>query len=135
MAGSGADRARQQAHALATDAYAAYDAGRMGEAASKAEQAFRQQPTQGAWAMLWVAALEAQQQPEQADAAIATALQLGAPNVEGIARTARGWIDSVRCCRPRRRTGRCPRRMMPRPLRRHVPLSSWHRRWRRTGCC
>ena len=52
------------------------------EAASKAEQAFRQQPKQGAWAMLWVAALEAQQQAELADAAIGTALQLGAPNVE-----------------------------------------------------
>ena len=32
--------------------------------------------------MLWVAALEAQQQAELADAAIGTALQLGAPNVE-----------------------------------------------------
>ncbi|WP_440568797.1 NfrA family protein [Stenotrophomonas sp. STK17_22] len=80
--GSAADRSRQQAYALATEAYAAYDAGRMGEAASKAEQAFRQQPKQSAWALLWVAALEAQQQPEQADAAIGTALQLGAPNVE-----------------------------------------------------
>lgn len=36
-AGSGADRARQQAYTLATEAYAAYDAGRMREAASKAE--------------------------------------------------------------------------------------------------
>lgn len=53
-------------------------------AASKAEQAFRQQPNQGAWALLWVTALEAQQQPEQADAAIGTALQLGAPNVEAL---------------------------------------------------
>ncbi|WMR42645.1 hypothetical protein RDM66_02340 [Stenotrophomonas maltophilia] len=42
--GSAADRSRQQAYALATEAYAAYDAGRMGEAASKAEQAFRKQP-------------------------------------------------------------------------------------------
>lgn len=82
--GSAVDRSRQQAYALATEAYAAYDAGRMGEAASKAEQAFRQQPTQGAWAMLWVAALEAQQQSEQADAAIATALQLGAPNADAL---------------------------------------------------
>ncbi len=82
--GSAADRSRQQAYALATEAYAAYDAGRMGEAASKAEQAFRKQPKQGAWALLWVAALEAQQQPEQADAAIGTALQLGAPNAEAL---------------------------------------------------
>ena len=39
--------------------------------------------------MLWVAALEAQQQAELADAAIGTALQLGAPNVEEL-RPARG---------------------------------------------
>lgn len=76
------DRNSRQAYMLATEAYAAYDAGQMGVAASKAEQAFRQQPQQGAWALLWVAALEAQQQPGQADAAIGTALQLGAPNVE-----------------------------------------------------
>ncbi|MCI1118829.1 hypothetical protein MOQ00_03840 [Stenotrophomonas maltophilia] len=79
-----ADRNNRQAYMLATEAYAAYDAGQMGIAASKAEQAFRQQPEQGAWALLWVAALEAQQQPEQADAAIGTALQLGAPNVEAL---------------------------------------------------
>ncbi|QGM03939.1 NfrA family protein [Stenotrophomonas maltophilia] len=77
-----ADRNNRQAYMLATEAYAAYGAGQMGIAASKAEQAFRQQPKQGAWALLWVAALEAQQQPEQADAAIGIALQLGAPNVE-----------------------------------------------------
>ncbi len=77
-----ADRNSRQAYALATAAYAAYDAGQMAAAARDAEQAFRQQPKQGAWALLWVAALEAQQQPEQADAAIGTALQLGAPNVE-----------------------------------------------------
>ena len=74
--GSAADRAKQRAYSLATEAYAAYDAKQMGVAASKAEQAFRQQPGQGAWALLWVAALEAQQQPEQADAAISTALRL-----------------------------------------------------------
>lgn len=93
--GSAADRSRQRAYALATEAYAAYDAGRMGEAASKAEQAFRQQPKQGAWALLWVAALEGQQQPEQADAAISTALQLGAPNVEEL-RARRVTLDRQR---------------------------------------
>lgn len=76
-----AEQARQRAFALASDAYGAYDAGRMDEAADKAEQAFRQQPQQGEWALLWVAALEAQRRLEQADAAAATALQLGAPNV------------------------------------------------------
>lgn len=80
---------------LATEAYAAYDTGRMGIAASKAEQAFRQQQKQGAWALLWVAALEAQQQPEQADAAIGIALQLGAPNVEEL-RARRMTLDRQR---------------------------------------
>lgn len=76
-----AELAYQRAFALATQAYEAYNNDRMTEAASKAEQAFRQQPQQGAWATLWVASLEAQQQLEQADAAAATAIQLGAPNV------------------------------------------------------
>lgn len=76
-----AERAYQHAFALATQAYEAYNNDRMAEAASKAEQAFRQQPQQGAWATLWVASLEAQQQLEQADAAAATAIGLGAPNV------------------------------------------------------
>lgn len=93
--GSAADRARQQAYSLATEAYAAYDAKQMGVAASKAEQAFRQQPGQGAWALLWVAALEAQQQPEQADAAISTALRLGAPNIEEL-RERRAALDRQR---------------------------------------
>ncbi|WP_459040959.1 NfrA family protein [Stenotrophomonas sp. PSU-St19] len=90
-----ADRNNRQAYMLATEAYAAYDAGQMGIAASKAEQAFRQQPKQGAWALLWVAALEGQQQPEQADAAISTALQLGAPNVEEL-RARRVTLDRQR---------------------------------------
>jgi tetratricopeptide (TPR) repeat protein len=78
---SAAGQADRRAFALATQAYAAYDEGRMAAAAEQAEQAFRQQPRQGAWATLWVAALAAQQRFDQADAAIATALQLGAPNV------------------------------------------------------
>ncbi len=92
------DRNSRQAYMLATEAYAAYDAGQMGVAASKAEQAFRQQPQQGAWALLWVAALEAQQQPGQADAAIGTALQLGAPNVEEL-RTRRVALGRQRALR------------------------------------
>lgn len=78
---SPADQAYQRAFVLATQAYEAYNNDRMAEAASKAEQAFREQPQQGAWAALWVASLEAQQQLEQADAAAASAIQLGAPNV------------------------------------------------------
>ncbi|MDR6673421.1 hypothetical protein [Xanthomonas sp. 1678] len=78
---SAAEQAYQRAFALATQAYDAYNNDHMAEAADKAEQAFRQQPQQGAWAILWVAALEAQQKFEQAEAAAATAVQLGAPNV------------------------------------------------------
>lgn len=94
-----AERAYQQAFAIATEAYTAYNNDQMVVAASKAEQAFRQQPQQGAWAMLWVASLEAQQQLEQADAAAATALQLGAPNVADL-RAKRVALGRQRAVKP-----------------------------------
>ncbi|MGG6343508.1 NfrA family protein [Stenotrophomonas indicatrix] len=94
-----AERAYQQSFALATEAYTAYNNDQMAVAASKAEQAFRQQPQQGAWAMLWVASLEAQQQLEQADAAAATALQLGAPNVADL-RAKRVALGRQRAVKP-----------------------------------
>lgn len=94
-----AERAYQQSFALATEAYTAYNNDQMPLAASKAEQAFRQQPQQGAWAMLWVASLEAQQQLEQADAAAATALQLGAPNVADL-RAKRVALGRQRAVKP-----------------------------------
>ncbi|MGF6419247.1 tetratricopeptide (TPR) repeat protein [Stenotrophomonas sp. AN71] len=94
-----AERAYQAAFALATEAYTAYNNDQMSVAASKAEQAFRQQPQQGAWAMLWVASLEAQQQLEQADAAAATALQLGAPNVADL-RAKRVALGRQRAVKP-----------------------------------
>lgn len=94
-----AERAYQQAFAIATEAYTAYNNDQMAVAASKAEQAFRQQPQQGAWAMLWVASLEAQQQLEQADAAAATALQLGAPNVADL-RAKRVALGRQRAVKP-----------------------------------
>jgi len=94
-----AERAYAQAFALATEAYAAFNDDRMDVAASKAEQAFRQQPQQGAWAMLWVAALEVQQKLEQADAAAATALQLGAPNVADL-RAKRVALGRARAVKP-----------------------------------
>jgi Flp pilus assembly protein TadD len=77
---SAAEQAYQRAFAIATQAYDAYNADRMAEAAQKAEQAFRQQPQQGAWAMLWVAALETSGDLEGALQAATTALELGAPN-------------------------------------------------------
>jgi tetratricopeptide (TPR) repeat protein len=94
-----AELAYQRAFALATQAYEAYNNDRMAEAASKAEQAFRQQPGQGAWATLWVASLEAQQQLEQADAAAASAIALGAPNV-GDLRAKRVALGRQRAVKP-----------------------------------
>ena len=94
-----AQRAYEQAFAIATEAYTAYNNDQMAIAASKAEQAFRQQPQQGAWAMLWVASLEAQQQLEQADAAAAAALQLGAPNVADL-RAKRVALGRQRAVKP-----------------------------------
>lgn len=75
-----AEQAYQRAFALATQAYDAYNADRMAEAADKAEQAFRQQPQQGAWAILWVSALEAKGDLDAALQAAGAALALGAPN-------------------------------------------------------
>lgn len=94
-----AERAYQQAFAIATEAYTAYNNDQMAVAASKAEHAFRQQPQQGAWAMLWVVSLEAQQQLEQADAAAAAALQLGAPNVADL-RAKRVALGRQRAVKP-----------------------------------
>lgn len=75
-----AELAYQRAFPLAAQAYEAFNSDRMEEAASKAEQAFRQQPQQGAWAILWVASLEAGGKLDEAQQAAATALSLGAPN-------------------------------------------------------
>ena len=94
-----AERAYQQAFAIATEAYTAYNNDQMAVAASKAEHAFRQQPQQGAWAMLWVASLEAQQQLEQADAAAATALQLGA-QIGHVRRAKRVALGRQRAVKP-----------------------------------
>lgn len=65
---------------IATRAYADYNRADYPAAARGAEQAFRIDPKQGAWAMLWLDALEAQGKYEDADAAAARAIALGAPN-------------------------------------------------------
>ena len=65
---------------IATRAYADYNRADYPAAARGAEQAFRIDPKQGAWAMLWLDALEAQGKYEEADAAAAKAIALGAPN-------------------------------------------------------
>ncbi|MGV2908008.1 NfrA family protein [Achromobacter sp. AGC25] len=65
---------------IATRAYADYNRADYPAAARGAAQAFRVDPKQGAWAMLWLDALEAQGKYEEADAAAARAIALGAPN-------------------------------------------------------
>lgn len=65
---------------IATQAYADYKRGDMPAAAAGAQRAFRLDPKQGAWAMLWLDALRAQGQSEAEAAAIDVALSLGAPN-------------------------------------------------------
>lgn len=72
--------AYQRGFPLATKAYAAYNAGDMASAERDAERAFRTDPSQGAWALLWLDSLEARQRWPEAVAAAATAISLGAPN-------------------------------------------------------
>lgn len=65
---------------IATRAYDEFNAGNHAAAARDAEQAFRTDPSQGAWALLWLDALEAQGQYDAADRAVTTSLALGARN-------------------------------------------------------
>lgn len=84
-AASPAASAYRRGYPIATRAYADYKRGDYAAAASGAERAFRIDPKQGAWAMLWLDALEAQNQYAQADAAIDRAIALGAPNKKDLA--------------------------------------------------
>ncbi len=77
--------AYSRAYPIATRAYADYKRGDYAAAARGAEQAFRMDPKQGAWAMLWLDALEAQNQYAQAEAAADKAIALGAPNKKDLA--------------------------------------------------
>lgn len=70
----------QKAYPLAKQAYEAFNAGRLPQAQRYAEQAFRIDPTQGPWALVWVDALEGQQLWKEASQAASTAIVLGAPN-------------------------------------------------------
>ncbi|GLU34500.1 hypothetical protein WKR88_20615 [Trinickia caryophylli] len=81
--GAGGDansEAYRKAFPIATQAYAEYNRSEYGAAASDAETAFRTDPSRGAWALLWVAALEAQGKLDAAVQAAHAALALGAPN-------------------------------------------------------
>lgn len=77
--------AYSRGYPIATRAYADYKRGDYPAAARGAEQAFRIDPKQGAWAMLWLDSLEAQNQYAQAEAAIDKAIALGAPNKKDLA--------------------------------------------------
>lgn len=65
---------------IATQAYADYNAKEYVTSAQRAEAAFRLDPTQGAWAQLWLDALQAQGKYAEAARAADTAVSLGAPN-------------------------------------------------------
>ncbi|MGN6651517.1 NfrA family protein [Trinickia sp.] len=69
---------------IATQAYADYNSKEYVASARQAEAAFRIDPTQGAWAQLWLDALEAQGKYAEAANAADTALSLGAPNRNGL---------------------------------------------------
>lgn len=77
--------AYQRGFPLATKAYADYNKGDMPAAERGAERAFRTDPTQGPWALLWLDALEAQGKLNEAEQAAGTAISLGAPNKTDLA--------------------------------------------------
>lgn len=76
----GATAAYRRGFPIATRAYADYNRGDYVAAQRGAEQAFRIDPKQGPWAMLWLDALEAQGKYAEAQAAADKAIALGAPN-------------------------------------------------------
>lgn len=80
-----ASSAYQRGFPIATRAYADYNRADYPAAERGAERAFRIDPKQGAWAMLWLDALEAQGKYAEAEAAAAKAVALGAPNKNDLA--------------------------------------------------
>lgn len=84
-AGPRASSAYQRGFPIATRAYADYNRADYSAAERGAERAFRIDPKQGAWAMLWLDALEAQGKYAEAEAAAAKAVSLGAPNSNDLA--------------------------------------------------
>jgi len=71
----------EKGYPLATEAYASYYRGEMALAEQQAEQAYRIDPSQGTWAMLWVDSLEAQGKADAALQALQAAVDLGAKNI------------------------------------------------------
>ncbi len=84
-AAPGPGAAYQRGFPIATRAYADYNRADYPAAERGAERAFRIDPKQGAWAMLWLDALEAQGKYAEAEAAAGKALALGAPNKNDLA--------------------------------------------------
>lgn len=78
--GNPASAAWRKGFPIATQAYTDFNAKEYAASAQHAEAALRIDPTQGAWAMLWLDALEAQGKYFDAAEAADTALSLGAPN-------------------------------------------------------
>lgn len=69
---------------FAQKAYAEYQDKAYAASERNAETAFRTDPQQGIWALLWIAALEAQQKYQEAMDASDTARALGAPNTSDL---------------------------------------------------
>ncbi|MBF5007703.1 NfrA family protein [Diaphorobacter caeni] len=70
----------RQGFPIATQAFVDYNAQKYASAAQLAEKAFRIDPSQGNWALLWITALEAQSKLQAAVDAADAAIALGAPN-------------------------------------------------------
>jgi Flp pilus assembly protein TadD len=79
-AGNPSSAAWRKGFPIATQAYTDFNSKEYAASAQRAEAALRIDPTQGAWAMLWLDALEAQGKYAEAAGAADTALSLGAPN-------------------------------------------------------
>ena len=79
----------RKAFPIATLAFEQLAAGRFADAASNAEIAFRTDPSQEAWALLWLNALTQQQKYEEVIVAGKQAIDLGAPNRDVLLSTMR----------------------------------------------
>ncbi len=77
---SAREQALKRGYAIAEQAYKAHAAKEYARASQLAEQAFFLDPRQGNWALLWLDALAANQQPEAVNKAIDAAIRAGAPN-------------------------------------------------------
>ncbi|AVS90820.1 hypothetical protein C8246_02000 [Paracidovorax avenae] len=82
--GPAGTQAYRRAFPTAARAYEEYNDGRFALAARDAEAAVRTDPTQGAWALLWISALEGEKRFQDAIEAGEQAIDLGAPNRDEI---------------------------------------------------